>query len=191
LNMWAFSISYIFLSMCDLLGLLCMVRRLFRLRNGYTGNLTADLVKADRPSGLAAVVFADARWGFARDDILPLVPYWNQRSKTALYCARSQIAISCIPSALWEGRGEGIRIAVCGRARYTFFFCGYVRDEADDSVFVTRFDPGQRFHARTFAETVEEFERETDWSCRCDTPIILTRAYLPYHKETNEHRALF
>jgi hypothetical protein len=118
--------------------------------------LTADLVRSQRSSGLAAVVFANERKGFAKNDILPLVPYWNYRS------------------------GDYV----------TFFFPGYVGNEATGaSEFTTMPGPGPRFHDRVFAETIEEFERHSDWNYRGDTPLILCRAYLCYDKDTNEPKA--
>ena len=43
-------------------------------------NLTRDLKAASRSSGLAAIVFANARKKFVQDEIAPLVSYWNYRS---------------------------------------------------------------------------------------------------------------
>jgi len=43
--------------------------------------LTTDLVKANRTDALAAVIFANARKNFSQEHILPLVSYWNYRSR--------------------------------------------------------------------------------------------------------------
>ena len=118
--------------------------------------LTRDLVTADRTSGLVAVVFANAKRSFAAKDILPLVPYWNYRSRDFV----------------------------------TFFFVGYVGDEnAGYSEYVTIPGPGSRFSERAFVETIETFESRDIWKYRGDTPLILCRAYLRYHTQTNEPRA--
>src|SRR5205807_7108953 len=43
--------------------------------------LAADLTGAGKTSGLAALVFANAKKPFVKSEILPLVNYWNYRSK--------------------------------------------------------------------------------------------------------------
>jgi len=43
--------------------------------------LTADLTAAGKTSGLAVLVFANARTPFTKSEILPLVNYWNYRSR--------------------------------------------------------------------------------------------------------------
>jgi hypothetical protein len=43
--------------------------------------LARDLTKSHRDSQLAALVYANARKEFVRTSILPLVPYWNYRSR--------------------------------------------------------------------------------------------------------------
>src|SRR5436190_19758153 len=43
--------------------------------------LTADLTRAGKTAGLAALVLANARKPFVKSEALPLVKYWNYRSK--------------------------------------------------------------------------------------------------------------
>jgi hypothetical protein len=43
--------------------------------------LTADLVRSGKEAGLAVIVFANAQKPFVKSEILPLVNYWNYRSK--------------------------------------------------------------------------------------------------------------
>ena len=119
--------------------------------------LTADLVDAGRSSGLVVVVFANARKKFSQDEIHPLVPYWNYRSRDYV----------------------------------SFFFPGYVGDESgDNSEYSTVFDPSATFDQATFTETIEQFERETNWIHQGDTPIVICRGFLQYDKRTKEPRAL-
>ena len=45
-------------------------------------NITQDLETANRSSGLAAIVFANAKKKFVQDEISPLITYWNYRSES-------------------------------------------------------------------------------------------------------------
>ncbi|PYT45347.1 MAG: hypothetical protein DMG45_01835 [Acidobacteria bacterium] len=117
--------------------------------------LTADLTRAGKTAGLAALVFANARKPFVKSEILPLVNYWNYRSKD----------------------------------HASFFFVGFVGDEEDDSEFSAKINPEDSFVERVFVETIEHFENNTSWKYRGDTPLILCRGYLLYHKQTRKPRA--
>lgn len=118
--------------------------------------LTSELVRTNQSSRLAAIVFANGSKGFVRSEIVPLVEYWNYRSKDYV----------------------------------TFFFVGYVGDDsAEDSEFVRASLHPDAFDEKSFVEAIESFEQESTWKYRGDTPLILCRAFLRYHKTTGEPKA--
>jgi hypothetical protein len=115
--------------------------------------LTVDLVKSKQRSRLAVIVFANERKPFVKNEILPLVPYWNYRS----------------------------------RDHVSFFFVGH---SGDASVDESGYYPATTsFDDETFANVIEEFENRSNWDYRGDTPLIICRGYLRYHKNTGEPRA--
>lgn len=72
----------------------------------------------------------------------------------------------------------------------SFFFPGYVGDDSvGESEYVPVLDPGGHFSDKTFTETIEDFEQQTDWKYNGDTPVVICRAVLRYHNRTHEARA--
>src|SRR5207245_6825846 len=58
-----------------------------------------------------------------------------------------------------------------------------------DSEFSAKINLEDSFVERVFVETIEHFENNTSWKYRGDTPLILCRGYLLYHKQTRKPRA--
>lgn len=65
----------------DIGGLLMYITYPIADYDEMCAKLTADLIRTGRRTALMAVVFAHPKLKFAENAILPLVPYWNYRSR--------------------------------------------------------------------------------------------------------------